>query len=133
MIKNYFLQFLDWWRETVVISAKEASPTFKEGEIWWCSVGMNIGREIFGKGKDFSRPVIIFKKIGTDSFLAIPLTLQLKNGNWYVSVWHDGVERRALLSQIRVLDERRLIRKIGTLDDRNLGFLKEKFIEFYGS
>lgn len=24
-------------------------PTFKEGEIWWCSVGKNIGKEDYGK------------------------------------------------------------------------------------
>ena len=133
MIKDYFLQLMEWWRETIVISAKETSPTFKEGEIWWCSVGMNIGREIFGKGKDFSRPIVIFRKIGSDSFLAIPLTLQLKNGSWFVAIWYDGVERRALLSQVRVLDEKRLIRKIGTLDDENFQLLKKKFIEFYSS
>jgi len=34
---------------------------------------------------------------------------------------------------LRVLDEKRLIGKIGTLDDENFQFLKKKFIEFYGS
>jgi mRNA interferase MazF len=118
---------------TVIISDKENAPTFKEGEIWWCSMGMNIGREIFGKGKDFSRPVVIFKKIGGDSFLAIPLTKQLKNGSWYVPILYENIERRALLAQIRILDQRRLIRKMGALSDGNVEELKTKFLAFYGS
>ena len=31
----------------------------KEREIWWCSVGLNVGTEIYGKGEDFARPVLI--------------------------------------------------------------------------
>jgi mRNA interferase MazF len=119
MIIDHFLQLLDWWQKAVVIDNRPASPTFKEGEIWWCSIGMNIGREIFGKGKDFARPIIIFKKIGSDSFLAIPLTTQIKNGSWYVPIWSGDIECRALLSQIRVLDEKRLINKVGTLNHYN--------------
>jgi mRNA interferase MazF len=133
MIKDYFLLLLDWWRESVIISDRNTAPTFKEGELWWCNIGMNIGREIFGKGKDFSRPVVIFKKIGGDSFLAIPLTKQLKNGSWYVPILYGNIERRALLAQIKILDQRRLIRKIGTLSASNIEELKVKFLEFYGS
>ena len=124
---------MDWWRETIILSNKKAVPTFKEGEIWWCSIGMNIGREIFGKGKDFARPVVIFKKIGSDSFLAIPLTTQIKKGSWYVPIWSGDVECRALLSQVRVLDERRLINKVGTLNLSHFTELKARFLEFYGS
>jgi hypothetical protein len=29
----------------------------KEKEIWWCRVGLNIGTEVYGKGKDYMRPV----------------------------------------------------------------------------
>jgi mRNA interferase MazF len=133
MIKDYFLQLLGWWRASVVISSRPASPTFKEGEVWWCSIGMNIGREIFGKGKDFARPVVIFKKIGSDSFLAIPLTTQIKNGSWYVPIWSGDIECRALLSQVRVLDEKRLINKMGTLNLSHFTELKGKFLEFYSS
>ena len=36
---------------------------FKEGDIWWCSIGLNIGDESYGKGRDFRRPILIFKKL----------------------------------------------------------------------
>jgi mRNA-degrading endonuclease toxin of MazEF toxin-antitoxin module len=133
MIKDYLLSLLDWWKTSVLIGNRKTAPSFKEGEIWWCSLGINIGVEIFGKGKDFSRPVVIFKKIGNNSFLGIPLTTQMKNGNWYVRVFYGGVEQRAILSQIRIFDERRLIKRLGTLSYRNRAFIKERFLEFYCS
>ena len=101
MIKDYFLLLLDWLRMTVVLKSRRLAPTFNEGDIWWCSVGINIGSEIFGKGKNFSRPVIVFKKIGKDSFLGIPLTKQLKDGSWYVPMHYGGIECRAILSRSR--------------------------------
>jgi mRNA interferase MazF len=133
MIKDYFLQLLDWWQMSIVVDDRKTTPLFKEGEIWWCSVGMNIGREIFGKGIDFARPVIVLKKIDRDSFLAIPLTTQLKNGTWYVEVHYSGYERRAILAQARVFDAKRLLRKIGTLSDYNFQNVRTKFIIFYSS
>jgi mRNA interferase MazF len=133
MIKDYFLQLLDWWRMSIVVNSKDTIPLFREGEIWWCSVGVNIGREIFGKGINFTRPVIVFKKMDKDSFLAIPLTTKIKNGSWYVEIFYNGVERRAILSQARVLDGKRLTEKMGTLSNKNFRNLKKSFLDFYGS
>lgn len=41
-------------------------PKIKEGDIWWCSIGENVGVEINGKSEFFSRPVLVLKK--TESF-----------------------------------------------------------------
>ena len=49
-------------------------PPIKEGQIWWCAVGENIGAEINGKNHTFSRPVLIMKKLSQYSFMGIPLT-----------------------------------------------------------
>src|SRR3989344_2420314 len=35
----------------------------KEGEVWMCSLGRNIGFEQNGSGDNFSRPILIIKKI----------------------------------------------------------------------
>ena len=48
--------------------------TFNEREIWWCSVGLNIGYEIYGKNELFNRPVLIIKKFSSSIFLGLPLT-----------------------------------------------------------
>jgi mRNA interferase MazF len=46
-------------------------PFFNEKEIWWCSIGLNIGSEIYRKGKTFTRPVLILRKFNKSSFLAV--------------------------------------------------------------
>lgn len=99
MLQNYFVILLDWWRRTVVLGEKQVKIVFKEREVWWCSIGMNIGVEIYGKGKKFTRPVLIFRKFNKDSFLGIPFTSQPKDGIWYVPLYVGGVEARAILAK----------------------------------
>ncbi len=41
----------------------DAAPFVNEGEIWWASIGENVGFEISGKSERFSRPVLIFRKL----------------------------------------------------------------------
>jgi mRNA interferase MazF len=133
MVKDYLLSLLNWTKATISLYGKRSEPTFKEGEIWWCSIGMNIGIEIFGKGKSFSRPVVVFKKIAKNSFLGLPLTTQLKEGSWYVPVSYGGITCRAILSQARVFDRKRLIKIMGTLSRKNFENIKKQFAAFYVS
>ncbi len=74
--------FLDWLKVKINLRSSKAKPLFKEGEVWWCSIGINIGVEIYGKGKKFTRPVLIFKKFNEGSFLGIPLTTQIREEKW---------------------------------------------------
>ena len=41
---------------------------FNNRQIWWCAVGNNIGLEQNGKGENFERPVLIFKKFNKNIF-----------------------------------------------------------------
>ena len=43
-------------------------------EVWWCSLGMNVGREEDGNEDFFERPVLVLKKFNEDMVLAIPMT-----------------------------------------------------------
>ncbi|MDE2188798.1 MAG: hypothetical protein KGJ35_03680, partial [Patescibacteria group bacterium] len=73
-----------------------------------------------GKGSIFARPVVVFKKFNKKIFWGIPLTLQSKNGKFYSKIeLLDGVLRMAILSQMRLLDSRRLYYKIGIIDENN--------------
>jgi mRNA interferase MazF len=132
MLQDYFLALVEWWRASVVLRTKKSKPLFKEGEIWWCSVGMNVGVEIFGKGSKFTRPVLIFKKFNANSFLGIPLTSKPKDGPWYVSVHCAGVEGRGILSQIRSFDAKRLNARMATLTDAEFAAVREAFLAVYG-
>lgn len=87
---------------------------FHEREIWWCHIGMNIGVEQDGKGKTFSRPILIFKKFNRTMFWAIPLSAQLKNSPYYLEYTDDEmIKRSAIIAQLRLISSRRLINKIG--------------------
>ncbi|MEI7720013.1 MAG: type II toxin-antitoxin system PemK/MazF family toxin [bacterium] len=93
---------------------------FHEREVWWCSVGSNVGFEQDGKGQAFARPVLIFKKFNKEVFWALPLSTKVKTTKFYASVrLGDGVDRVAIVSQLRLTDAKRLIDKIGVIDEVN--------------
>jgi mRNA interferase MazF len=127
------MALLDWCKVKLFLWDKKSDVQFKEGEVWWCSVGINVGVEILGKGKDFERPILIFRKFGQNSFLGIPLTTQLKNGTWYVPTTVRGKEGRAALNQMRVFDKRRLINKIGVFGGENFLEIKKALLNLYSS
>ena len=56
---------------------------FRAGEVHWCAIGVNIGQEIDGKGRDFARPVLVLKRVSPENFLGLPLTKNIKNLSGY--------------------------------------------------
>ena len=74
--------FDDWNLVKKNLDKNDSSPTFQKREIWWCSIGLNIGHEENGKNKDYSRPVLIIRKFNNHIFWGIPLTTQIKEKNW---------------------------------------------------
>ena len=94
-------------------------------EIWWCSLGTNIGFEQNGTGEYFDRPVVVVRTFGKNAFLGAALTSKNKQGKFYFPI---GLveDRQALviLSQVRFIDTKRLIRKGGVLDEEIFNQLK---------
>ncbi len=101
---------------------------FKEGDLWWVSLGENIGSEANGKNFHFERPVVILKKFSADMLFAIPTTTQNKTGSWYHPVDCNGTITLANLAQGRTISSKRFIRKIGNLPKENLDSITESFI-----
>ena len=86
-------------------------------EIWWCRLGVNIGIEQDGKGEWYARPCVIMRGFGPDACLVIPLTTSPREHALRVPVGSvEGFQARANLSQIRVVDTRRLESKIDFLE-----------------
>jgi mRNA interferase MazF len=86
-------------------------------EIWWCALGVNVGHEQDGSGEEYRRPVLVLKGFGEETCLVVPLTTSAQKHPLRPSIGAvDGKEAHALLSQIRVIDTRRLVRKIGYLE-----------------
>jgi hypothetical protein len=94
------------------------------------SLGHNVGSEENGKHENFERPVLILKKITDKLFFGLPLTSRQKKGSWYYPFLFEGVERSAILSQLRALSGRRLIRPMGRLDVETFRPLKQAMIDF---
>lgn len=125
-------RFLEWiGLKEKLHNAQNKPPLFKEGEIWWCAVGENVGIEVNGKGKPFSRPVYIYKKLSANGFLGIPLSTSDKTGTWYMEITFQGKEAVANLAQIRVLSHLRMYEKMGALDEADVIKIKDGFLRLY--
>jgi deoxyuridine 5'-triphosphate nucleotidohydrolase len=114
MEKNF-----DEWNAKKQVIHNEGNPVFcYPREIWWCVLGVNVGFEQDGIGPDFLRPVLVIRGFSKDAFLGVALTSQKKEGIYYFPLGMvDGKSAVAILSQVRFIDSRRLIKKIDVLDD----------------
>jgi|ERR1035437_3720178 mRNA interferase MazF len=107
--------FDTWNEEKKIINIRQDTPHifFKEQEIWWCFFGLNIGYEQDGKGQGFLRPVLVIKKFNPDTFVALPLTTKTRMRSYLIPCPSlDEVFRQANISQLKVLDIKRLDRRI---------------------
>jgi len=98
-------------------SAEGYLPFYHERQVRWCRLGVNVGFEQDGTGSGFSRPVVILKGFNRNVCLALPLTTSNKKNKYYVSAGTvGGREAAAIISQIRLVDTRRLDQQIGVLE-----------------
>lgn len=65
---------------------------FKEREIWWRSIGTNIGTEEDGKNAHFERPVLVLRKFNRDIFLGLPLTSTRKDHRYHFHYRLKGID-----------------------------------------
>ncbi|MBI5003667.1 type II toxin-antitoxin system PemK/MazF family toxin [Candidatus Kaiserbacteria bacterium] len=121
----------DRWNDTKKdIHASMHEVYFYEREVWWVHLGVNIGFEQDGTGEVFERPVVIVKKYNPDVFLAVPLSTTQKIGKYYFHVGEvEGKQATAILSQIRLLDVKRLINRAGTLNTLTFDSLVDALVE----
>jgi mRNA interferase MazF len=103
MDKNYDL----WFPQKKQIDKERNPPSFRERDIWWCQIGVNIGFEIFGKSNSFSRPVLVLKKYSRFTFLGAPLSTTSPKFDLHVPTEINGKKGIIRLDQIRTFDARR--------------------------
>lgn len=126
-MKNYN----EWNEVKKDVSTKKKSLIFKTREIFWLNIGQNIGFETNGKGSDFLRPVLIFRKFSKDSFLGIPLTSQEKTDMFHFKFMlnRNTTLNYASLSQIKLFDAKRLHTKMGKISIEDFELLKTRLKE----
>lgn len=118
-----------WHDRKSEIDEKERRVFFHEREIWFAHLGTNVGFEQDGKGENFGRPVIVFRKFNNEVFWALPLTTSEKNGRFYFPIdLGDNISRRVILSQLRLVDAKRIYQKIGVVDVKTHVLLQERIV-----
>jgi mRNA interferase MazF len=99
------------------IDSRLSTPFYHEREVWWCALGLNVGSEQNGSSGEYRRPIIVLRGLGRETCLVIPLTTSKQTHSFRPGVGLiDGKGASALISQMRVIDTRRLVRKIGMLN-----------------
>jgi len=81
---------------------------YKEREVWWCQIGVNVGYEIFGKSNSFTRPILVLKKFSKFTFLGAPLSTAKPRFPLHYSIEVNNRPNIVMLDQLRTFDSRRL-------------------------
>jgi len=92
-----------WMGRKSKIHNDKVRPFFHEREVWFSSLGENIGFEQDGSGDKFLRPLLILRKFNNEVLWALPLTRIDKTGKYYfrislITEEKNADDRRALLS-----------------------------------
>ena len=124
--------FDGWNTSKKNINRKAGPKNAKRSEVWWCVLGVNIGREQDG-GKTFERPVLVLYRINYFLVLIAPLTSQVKNpkSRFYHKLKTAKVKSTVLISQIRVISTKRLRRQIEKINNDEFKEIIEKISSFY--
>lgn len=127
MSKDYTL----WHAKKAEIEARGRVPQFSERDIWWCSLGLNVGYEEDGKNDDFERPVCVLRKFNKSVFIGLPLTSALKDGPYYFPHTLHETAGSIILSQGRLLSAKRLQRRLGRMSRGKFAELRKKYTDLF--
>ena len=102
---------------------------YKDRDVWWCSIGINIGHEENGKNDFFTRPILILRKFNKQIFLGVPLRTKCKENKFYFKINFKDKEQSVMLSQIRVFESKRLRKRMGELPSNQFLAIKNAISE----
>ncbi|MBI3305741.1 type II toxin-antitoxin system PemK/MazF family toxin [Candidatus Nomurabacteria bacterium] len=121
MIKNF-----DAWNKRKKEINAEKPNFYHEREIRWCSLGVNIGFEQDGTSQAYKRPVLIIRGFSRHVCLVVPLTTSTKKNPYHMSVGIvEDIEAFAILSQIKLIDTKRLHARLIVLDRDKFNEIKK--------
>ena len=111
---------------------RKRPPTFKQGEVWWCDLGVNIGNEQNGdtvprngQPASFRRPVLVVKKLDKENAVVLPLTTQPHTGHYFYEIDVKGRKNWVLLVQIRNISAHRLTKLIVELPEPEFNAIRQ--------
>ena len=124
-------QFDKWNEVKKHTQNKEFNFSLKPREIYWVKIGQNNGSEEYGKDKDFTRPVIIIRKLTKDLFIGVPLTTTVKDNDYFHPFTYNNktrgeIENSAMILQLRTFSIKRVLNKIGKISVEDFEQVVEK-------
>jgi mRNA-degrading endonuclease toxin of MazEF toxin-antitoxin module len=132
-MEGYIKNFDGWNEVKKKLNETVSMKFFSEGEVWWCSTGVNIGVEMDGKGEKFTRPVLILKIVNSQTFIGVPLTSTLKEDETHIPIYFNYDFHTVVISEIRTYEKKRLENYIGKVSDYLLTKLKRAAARFLSS
>lgn len=120
----------DIWNNLKKNLEKQTRETYAyPREIWWCSLGINLGAEMDGKNENFERPVIVMRVYNKETMVVLPLTTKPRDDKFHHKIKTEEKTVWAKLTQSRVISNKRLLRKVDVLDEQSFNLLKETWKE----
>lgn len=122
-----------WNREKKKLDTSIGDADCHEREIWWCSIGVNVGSEQHSQTDDFSRPVVVVRRFTHNIFWGVPLTTKIKEKMPFsVRLVVGDTVNDALILQMRAYDRRQLVRKIGIVSKEAFPALTAAIVDAVG-
>ena len=106
-----------------------ARSYFCEREVWWCSIGVNIGVEANGKNEVFERPVLLVRVFNKDMAWVVPVTSTMKNSPYFYPFHFNNQPRSLVLTQMRTISTKRLRRMVDIISEEMFAEVQEKLID----
>jgi mRNA-degrading endonuclease toxin of MazEF toxin-antitoxin module len=123
------IEFDKWNEIKKDINKKDIIRSFEERQIIYLKVGKNIGFEQDGKGDEFLRPVLIYKKFNNNQFIAFAMTSQNpnpKNAKYYYQIKDKSY---VILSQIKTYSAKRISHIIGKISKNKMKEIHRQFVD----
>ena len=125
------INFDKWCSIKKNIHKRRRTVYARKKEIWWCALGHNIGFEQNGKNQYYERPVLVLRRFSKDLVLAVALSSVTKKRNKYYHQYTlDGNRYAVILSQLKVLSTKRLLRKQGIFPGNDFREVQGKIKNF---
>jgi dTDP-4-dehydrorhamnose reductase len=123
-------KFDRWNNKKKEVSKNSSLIKFQQRHIIFMKVGCNIGFEQDGKGDEFLRPVLVYKKFNNRVFIGIPLTSKQKDDKFHFEFEYKKDKKSyAILSQIRLFDIKRAKYYDGKISNNYFHMLQDKLLD----
>lgn len=73
--------------------------------------------------------MLIIKKFNNEMVWVLPMTTQGKENEYHYKLEHESVKSYVLVSQIKTISTKRLLRKVGTIGDGDFKNIIQKIKE----